>query len=200
MENKSRILEAVRANKPSDVELPSLNTLEPITVPDPLAAFRAVVTAIGGTVLDLPDSKSIGDVLALHFPEAKQTASTLKAYKGSVALSEIREPKDLEALDVFICQAVLGVAENGAVWVPESHMGHRVAPFITQHLVVLLKEWAIVDDMHAAYQEIDAAEEGFGLFIAGPSKTADIEQSLVLGAHGPRSMTVLLLKSPMPQQ
>jgi L-lactate dehydrogenase complex protein LldG len=39
-------------------------------------------------------------------------------------------------------------------------------------------------------------EEAFGVFVAGPSKTADIEQILVIGAHGPRSLTVLLVPSP----
>lgn len=195
MTSKSRILEALRANKPAEVDLPSLNTFEPVRVPDPVSAFKDVATAIGGTVVDIKDSKDIGPLIASHFPDAKQTASMVAGYQGSVSVAGISDPKDLEALDVFVCQAELGVAENGAMWVPESHMGHRVAPFITQHLVVLLKEWTIVDDMHAAYRDIDAAEEGFGLFIAGPSKTADIEQSLVLGAHGPRSMTVLLLKT-----
>lgn len=51
--------------------------------------------------------------------------------------------------------------------------------------------------MHAAYDRIAALEAaaayGFSTFIAGPSKTADIEQSLVLGAHGPISLTVFLL-------
>jgi L-lactate dehydrogenase complex protein LldG len=49
--------------------------------------------------------------------------------------------------------------------------------------------------MHEAYSKIGEQQYGFGVFIAGPSKTADIEQSLVLGAHGPRSMTVFLLPS-----
>ena len=49
--------------------------------------------------------------------------------------------------------------------------------------------------MHHAYDRIAQAEYPFGLFLAGPSKTADIEQSLVLGAHGSRSMTVFLLMS-----
>jgi L-lactate dehydrogenase complex protein LldG len=41
----------------------------------------------------------------------------------------------------------------------------------------------IVPTMHEAYRQINIAEEGWGAFIAGPSKTADIEQSLVIGAH-----------------
>jgi L-lactate dehydrogenase complex protein LldG len=74
-------------------------------------------------------------------------------------------------------------------------MGHRVLPFITQHLGMLVDEDHIVATMHDAYKKMNNNEYGFGTFIAGPSKTADIEQSLVLGAHGARSMTIFLLKS-----
>ena len=48
--------------------------------------------------------------------------------------------------------------------------------------------------MHQAYDSIDVAKEGFGAFIAGPSKTADIEQSLVIGAHGARSATIYVIE------
>jgi L-lactate dehydrogenase complex protein LldG len=48
--------------------------------------------------------------------------------------------------------------------------------------------------MHHAYQKIDIAKGGFGIFIAGPSKTADIEQSLVIGAHGARTATIYVLE------
>jgi L-lactate dehydrogenase complex protein LldG len=48
--------------------------------------------------------------------------------------------------------------------------------------------------MHEAYQQIGEGNYGFGAFIGGPSKTADIEQALVMGAHGPISMTVFILK------
>ncbi len=71
-------------------------------------------------------------------------------------------------------------------------MDYRAAPFITQHLVLALEADAIVWNMHQAYADLEA--EGFGVFIAGPSKTADIEQSLVIGAHGARSLVVMLLE------
>ena len=101
---------------------------------------------------------------------------------------------ELDSVDLLICRGTLGVAENGAVWLTESQMGHRAAPFLTEYLVLILNEDQIVATMHDAYERIGIAEEGFGLFIAGPSKTADIEQSLVIGAHGPRRHTVLIVR------
>jgi len=58
---------------------------------------------------------------------------------------------------------------------------------------VIINADAIVPTMHHAYERTSATNYGFGTFIAGPSKTADIEQSLVIGAHGPRSMTVFVI-------
>jgi L-lactate dehydrogenase complex protein LldG len=51
----------------------------------------------------------------------------------------------------------------------------------------------ILDNMHQAYERLAFDKPGFGAFISGPSKTADIEQSLVIGAHGPRSLTVFCI-------
>jgi L-lactate dehydrogenase complex protein LldG len=50
-----------------------------------------------------------------------------------------------------------------------------------------------VPNLHQAAKEITLASGEFGVFIAGPSKTADIEQALVVGAHGACSLNVYLL-------
>ncbi len=87
----------------------------------------------------------------------------------------------------------MAVAENGAIWITDNQVSQRVLPFITQHLAVIINSKNIVATMHDAYDVIASAEYGFATFIAGPSKTADIEQSLVLGAHGPKTMTVFIV-------
>ena len=69
---------------------------------------------------------------------------------------------------------------------------HRAIYFIAQHLVLVVPREALLDHLHQAYERLSFAGAGYGLFISGPSKTADIEQSLVIGAHGARSLTVLL--------
>ncbi|OYY05809.1 MAG: hypothetical protein B7Y76_00590, partial [Sphingobacteriia bacterium 35-40-5] len=100
---------------------------------------------------------------------------------------------ELEALDTCYLRAELGVAENGAMWISEKQMVNRLLPFICQHLVIVLNPGGLVNNMHEAYRQINATANGFGVFIAGPSKTADIEQNLVIGAHGARSLRVYLL-------
>jgi L-lactate dehydrogenase complex protein LldG len=99
----------------------------------------------------------------------------------------------LADVELAVLRAHFAVAENGAVWITDEQMGNRVLPFICQHLAIVINETAIVPTMHDAYPIIGKQQYNFGSFIAGPSKTADIEQSLVLGAHGPRSMAIFVL-------
>ena len=59
--------------------------------------------------------------------------------------------------------------------------------------VILLPKSQIVNNMHEAYRRIKFNDYGYGTFISGPSKTADIAQVLVMGAQAARSATVLLI-------
>ncbi len=101
--------------------------------------------------------------------------------------------KDLTDIDIVILQAQWGVSENGAVWVDENSMIHRALPFIPNQLCILISKDNIVSNMHQAYERIQLEASGFGVFIAGPSKTADIEQALVIGAQGPLKSSIWLI-------
>lgn len=102
------------------------------------------------------------------------------------------DPHELADLDLAIIRGQFGVAENGAIWLEDIDLGLRAVPFIAEHLAILLDRNQLVGNMHQAYEKVGMAESGFGLFIAGPSKTADIEQSLVIGAHGAKSLLLIL--------
>lgn len=103
------------------------------------------------------------------------------------------DPHSLEDVELTIVKAHFGIAENSALWVTDDLLGQRVATFIPQYLAIVVRKNDMVATMHQAYERIGNQEYGFGTFIAGPSKTADIEQSLVLGAHGARGLIVFLL-------
>lgn len=192
MSSRDAILRTVRQNRPSAVPLPPSARFERPEL-DLRAQFVEAVAGIGGEALVVHPA-DVAAALALRFPEAGVVASAAPdLLAGVTGWGALDDPHDLADLDVLLCHGVLGVAESGAVWLPESRMGHRAAPFITQHLVLALDAEALVWNLHEAYARLDLATEGFGVFIAGPSKTADIEQSLVIGAHGARSLTVCLL-------
>ncbi|MEN2284058.1 LUD domain-containing protein [Algoriphagus sp. SE2] len=122
-----------------------------------------------------------------------------KVYSGSKLIEDLKtfplpeNPKDLNDLDLAIIDGQFGVAENAAIWLEDENLGLRAVPFITQHLVIVLEKSKILGNMHEAYVKIGSQFSGFGIFIAGPSKTADIEQSLVIGAHGAKSLKVVLV-------
>lgn len=185
------ILARIRQNRPAPVALPPADRFARPGL-DLTQCFTDAVAGIGGEVV-LVEAAGRAAALRERFPDA---ARVVAAAPGLLAEGESLDPAGrphgLADLDVLVCRGALGVAENGAVWLPESYLGHRAAPFITQHLVLVLHRDDLVWNLHEAYARLDVAAEGFGVFVAGPSKTADIEQSLVIGAHGARSLTVFL--------
>ena len=98
----------------------------------------------------------------------------------------------LEKIGTAVIRGQFGVAENGAIWFNESNFPNRLIPFVAQQLVVKMRKENLVKDMHEACQKINQVVSGYSVFIAGPSKTADIEQSLVYGAHGAKKLIVML--------
>ena len=192
---REAILAAVRAARPAAVALPDVDAAPRAPAPgtaELVARFAASATAAGARMVETRRASLAAAVAALHPPAARVLSRV-----GSVAstVAEPSRPHDLASLDLLVCEAGLGVAENGAVWLPASRLGERAALFLATEVVVVLDRHAIVADLHAAYARLDVAAEAFGAFVAGPSKTADIEQSLVVGAQGAMAMIVVLVSA-----
>lgn len=189
--SKQKILQRIRQAKPEVTPLPEIPGFAVPAEVLPIL-FKENSEKLGSRVLLTASKLNLKEQVLQLFPDAKQIASPLSEVDATVDLGSISDPHELADTDVAILRGQIGVAENGAIWVDEKDIQHRVLPFITQHLVILLSQNKLVHNMHQAYAEIQVDQTGFGVFIAGPSKTADIEQSLVIGAQGPRSLTVIL--------
>lgn len=196
MTSKEKILAAVRKHAIPPVDLPSLEN-DWIQYPDVLAQFSMSVEGVGGRVIRCSDLSDVRNALAdiPSFVDAGRILSVVPDLNvGNVELESTADPHDLDDLDFAIFRGEFGVAENGAVWLGSEHVRHRVAYFVAQHLAIVVNADAIVHNMHEAYKILQFPNPGFGVFMSGPSKTADIEQSLVIGAHGARSLTVFVLE------
>jgi L-lactate dehydrogenase complex protein LldG len=193
MSSREKILTAIAANKPTLVDLPVMDIQQVTNYGDLVAKFTATLEGIGGKVLHLENSNMLESMISEEIGSGKLVYNAMNDLSGELNISQAAIA--LEPVHKAFVKAGIGVAENGSVWVNESQMVNRLLPFICQHLVIVLEKEKLVATMHHAYQQINTFEEGFGVFIAGPSKTADIEQSLVIGAHGARSMTVYLLNN-----
>ncbi len=186
MTSRERILNSIASNKPALTTLPTV----PIFEGDgSIERFKTVLEGIGGKAVEVSSKADCQAAIDKYYSDLKNVASEI--VKANVAVDLDTTKEILEQVDLAVIQGEIGVAENGTIWVPEINMLNRALPFITQHLVLVLDKNTIVANMQQAYAKLENAGS-YGVFIAGPSKTADIEQSLVIGAHGARSMMVLI--------
>jgi len=190
---REAILSALRASGTAPVAAPAHPP--PVQQGDPVARFLESVKAVGGHPYRVPDAAAlVAAVAALPVWSAPRRASLVPGIDGTVDLDAVDDPHALADLDVAAIPGEVAVAENGAVWVKGESLGrHRAVFVIPEHLVLVVRAADVVNDMQAAYGRITLPRPGYGLFISGPSKTADIEQSLVIGAHGARSCAVFVV-------
>jgi L-lactate dehydrogenase complex protein LldG len=192
--SRGDVLGRLRAAAPPPVELPDTSGLA-APYADLVAQFETALAAVAGTAVRVADDAALArEVRALAGRlGARRVASAVAAVPGDAPLESLADPHALEGVDLSVVPGVFGVAENGAVWVQGSALAHRALFVVGQHLALVVSSRELVNDMHEACARVASLPRGYGLFIAGPSKTADIEQALVIGAHGARSCTVFVV-------
>ena len=186
MSNKEDILKKYRSNIHERFEMPDLSDITPITYKEPLSQFIEMSKNVGGNIIEVKENQDINALVKELYPDAKEIASNLSEITIATRNPDtIENAQALNGTDVGIIRGMFGVAENGCIWIPQQ-MKEKAVCFISENIVILLRKSQIVNNMHEAYKQIafDSKYDGYGTFISGPSKTADIAQVLVMGEIG----------------
>ena len=193
MSSKDLILNKIReSNCVEEVPLPRIEDFG-ITFENKITKFQEVVQTVGGVAIK-SGVEDLDSLIRELYPTADLISSNVEGCNlGNFDANEKENPYELKKLDLAIVKGEFAVAENGAVWIKNPQNRHRVLYFIAQNIVIIVNKNDIVNNMHEAYEKISFEKAGYGVFVSGPSKTADIEQSLVIGAHGPKSGYVIFI-------
>ena len=188
MGSREEILSRIAKVKPTGNELPEDLSFISGTG-NLLESFVQTARNNGSQVTFVENTDGVLAYLRENIASDKRIISNINALKEDLYSDsdEITDPHELENVEVALIEGSIG-------WITEKQMKYRALPFITQHLFVILAADKIVALMHDAYKIIEI-EGGFSSFISGPSKTADIEQSLVIGAHGARSHHIFIMNN-----
>lgn len=193
MSAKEEILSRCRRNADPETERPSLEGLDPLTFSDPLEKFKSTSVDMSCRVIDIPEGKTLSAAVREAFPDAKSICTNIPDIDFATSNPDtVASVAELDHTDVGVVAGSLGVAENGCIWVPQT-MKEKAVCFISENLAIVLPRRNVVSNMHEAYRRIEFNAYGYGAFISGPSKTADIAQVLVTGAQAARSLTVFLI-------
>lgn len=187
------ILTALRAAGPEPVPQPDLARVTFVRYPDVRERFARSVVEVGGRCVFVEDGDLASALAQIpEYASARRIASLVPGL-GNVDLTAVKDPHELHDVDFCVIPAELGVAESGACWITDHGRANRAVCYLAQHIAIVVRGDTLVHNLHEAYERITLPSRGFTMFLSGPSKTADIEQALVIGAHGPRSCTVLVV-------
>lgn len=190
MTSKQTILSEIRKHARQPLDMPSFEALSPVTYENCIEKFADTARQVGGRVAMLEEGADINALIRSFYPEASVIASSLPYVDAELNPDTVADARDLNGTDVGVVKGEVAVAENGCVWVPQT-MKERAVMFISECLVIIVDKKDIVSNMHEAYERI--ANPGYGCFISGPSKTADIAQALVMGAQAARDVLYVIV-------
>lgn len=188
---KEELLEKLRANTREQYDMP-IADVEGIAYEDTVGQFIEMSRTVGSNVIVAKPGESLDEIVRRAYPDAKVIASDMEELTiATLNPDTVDNAQSLNGTDVGVVAGEIGVAENGCIWIPQQ-MKEKAVCFISEYLVIVLPKNGIVNNMHEAYDRINMPNTGLGTFISGPSKTADIEQALVMGAQAARGVTVVI--------
>ena len=195
MNSKNEILNKIKSASVTPFAYPTLD-ISHATYKNKNEQFANVLKSVGGVANWLKDDENIEEFIQRSYENLGLISTNLDLKIEHIKTNDIDDPHALKNIDLAVIKGKFAVAENGAVWIKEDDNLNRAVYFIARKLLIIVPKENIVGTMHEAYKKIDFSKGGFGTFISGPSKTADIEQALVIGAHGAMECRVLFADLP----
>lgn len=214
---RSRILGKVRAAMgrettptPADVQAARAGALgkgtpqRPVWEESDLARFCRCIDDAAGTWVTVPTLAEAGTAVADYLAEREAGTTVHRApdprldhvaWPGHLAVERATDGR--KALAAVSC-AVAGVAETGSLALVSGPDNPATLAFLPDYHIVVLGTADVVpwfEDLWARMREQEGFPPRSFNFITGPSRTADVEQTLQLGAHGPRSLHVILVEN-----
>lgn len=176
--------------------LPDLSGLAIENKKPDMAKLESAVTAVGGRLHQIKHESEIASKISEIYPKApnKKIFSNIDVTLtfDTIPSSQLQKPEEIDSLFLTIFQGHFIVEENAAVWLTEEDIALRSLLTVCEQMIVLIDKKNILKNMHQAYHRIKLNQSGYGIFLSGPSKTADIEQTLVFGAHGSKGLDIIL--------
>jgi L-lactate dehydrogenase complex protein LldG len=192
MNSRNAILDSLRAAQRTPAALPDVPMFD-AGLPPALDRFKETLAQMGGTWAEMPADGDINALIRARHPDAKVICSAAPEVAGTRRIEDVRDPHELNDVDVGVVRPRFAVAETGSIWRSETQYQVNALGYLSQHLVALLDPADIVGNLHHAYHRSDFFSADYAVLMSGPSATADIEGILIRGAQGIRSLTVIPL-------
>jgi L-lactate dehydrogenase complex protein LldG len=190
MSSRNAILDSLRAAKRIPTPLPEVPMFD-AGLPPALDKFKETLAQMGGIWVEMPADVDIDALIRARFPDAKVICSAVPEVAGTRRIEDVRDPHELNDVDVGVVRPRFAVAETGSIWLSEVQYQVNALGYLSQHLVALLDPDDIVGNLHHAYHRSEFFAANYAVLMSGPSATADIEGVLIRGAQGIRSLTVI---------
>ena len=190
MSSRNAILDSLRAARRTPATLPDVPMFD-AGLPPALDRFKETLAQMGGIWAEMPADGGIDALIQARYPDAKVICSAVPEVAGTRRIQDVRDPHELNDVDVGIVRPRFAVAETGSIWLSEAQYQVNALGYLSQHLVALLDPADIVGNLHHAYHRSEFFAANYAVLMSGPSATADIEGVLIHGAQGIRSLTVI---------
>ncbi|HMQ07012.1 MAG TPA: LUD domain-containing protein [Saprospiraceae bacterium] len=191
--SKEHILENIRKNKPEYSPQNSKSTEKTKLLPE-WEKFAVKAQTAGSTIIFTKEKVNVDAIIqeiilsaGINEVQKKNPDNT----KNEIPVTKLNKIEE----EFVVLEAVFGICENGAFWYKAHTLEDRKKPFIHKNVIVIVDAYSLVDNMHDAYERIEGMEFSYGVFIGGPSKTADIEQTLVIGAQGALKQWIIIVNA-----